>query len=122
MDRLILSDIRFQGYCGVPPEERRSPQWLRVDLELGLDLEAALREDTLSHTVDYAAVCETVLQVGRQRPYHLVEALAGAILEALFQQYPPLRSIRIRVWKVAPPVEGLQGGFAVELTRTRPHP
>jgi dihydroneopterin aldolase len=49
---------------------------------------------------------------------NLIERLAGLIVEALLREFPA-REIRVRVRKLTPPLEGLVGTPAVELTRSR---
>ena len=77
------------GTHGVLPEERARAQPFEVDLDLAVDLAPAAASDRLSDTVDYAAVAETR---GRGRvgsaSFQLLEALAGAVAEAVLASTP----------------------------------
>jgi dihydroneopterin aldolase len=101
-----LLGLELHGYHGVLDEERRAGQrflfdvWLDVG-ELGLS-------DRIDEAVDYRAVAAAVREVSDARAYHLLEALAAAIADALVARFP-VRSARVRVRKpdvrLDPPVE-----------------
>ena len=118
-DRILISRIEFHGHCGVTEEERRPGQRLSVDVEAALDLSAASRSDAVRDTVDYAAVSERVLEIGRNGKFALVETLAGRIAEDLLSRFPLLEEVTVRVRKCIPPVEAIQGTFEVEIRRLR---
>lgn len=115
-DRIILNGIRFYGYHGVREEERRLGQHFLVDLDLRLDLRAAAEADDLARGVDYGQVLQTVLEIGMGEPLKLLEALASRIASRLLDRFP-VQQVTVRVTKPAPPLSGLSGGVAVELTR-----
>ena len=54
MDRIFIRGLEFDTIVGVLPEERVTPQPLRVDLELDVDTRQAARSKDLADTVDYA--------------------------------------------------------------------
>lgn len=116
MDRILIHQIEFHGHCGVTAEERKVGQRFAVDVELGVDLRSAAKQDNVAKTVNYAAVCRTVLEVGRKEHCRLVETLADRIADALLQRFGALELL-LRVKKVQPPLEEIKGGVAVEIRR-----
>ncbi|MCX2726556.1 dihydroneopterin aldolase [Thermomicrobium sp. 4228-Ro] len=119
-DRILLEGLQFYGYHGVHPEERQLGQRFAVDLEVELDLEPAAVRDALAETVNYGALYQTVRRVLEGEPRQLLEAVAGEIVRAVFAEYPPVAAVRVRVWKLSPPIAGAAiGRVGVELRRTR---
>lgn len=117
-DKLLLDDVRFYGQHGMTAAERTVGAWFSVDAELAVDLSAAAISDDLGATVDYGAVARRIVEIGTRERVNLLERLAGLIAEALLREFPA-RQVRVRVRKLAPPLEGLVGTPGVELVRAR---
>ena len=113
MDKIILNGCRFYGYHGAFAEEQTLGQIFVVDLELAVDLTKASQSDNLDDTVHYGLVFEAV------QKYILIERLAGAICEDLFAQFPPIQSIKVRITKENPPINGHYKSVGIELERSR---
>ena len=113
-----LHGIILHGYHGVLDEERRDGQRFLVDVELDLEHEQAARSDRIEDAVDYREVVARVRQVSDARAYHLLEAFASAIADALVADWP-VTVVRVRVRKpdvvLDPPVE--YAAVAVERRR-----
>jgi dihydroneopterin aldolase len=118
-DRIIIKGIQFYGYHGVPDAEQSTGHRYEVDVELEVDLAAAVRTDEVSQTVDYGSVIREVLKLGTGRQYRLIEALGGAIVEQLLIDHPRVLAATVRVKKLQPPVPAVVEYAAVELTRRR---
>lgn len=103
-----LHGIILHGYHGVLDEERREGQRFLVDVELDLEHEQAARTDRIEDAVDYRGIVARVRQISDARSYHLLEAFAAAIADALVADWP-VSSVRVRVRKpdvmLDPPVE-----------------
>jgi dihydroneopterin aldolase len=103
-----LRGIVLHGFHGVLDEERRDGQRFLVDVELDLEHEGAAASDRIEDAVDYRAIVAHVRQISDGRAYHLLEALAVAIAEALLADWP-VTAVRVTVRKpdvvLEPPVE-----------------
>ena len=117
-DRIFVEDVRFYGHHGVTDAERSIGAWFSVDVEMSLDLTPASLSDDLRTTVDYVEVARRVVEIGTKERVHLLERLATVIVEALLREFP-VQGVRLRVRKVSPPMEGIQGIPGVELMRRR---
>lgn len=117
-DRITLRGMRFMGRHGVPPEERAEPQPFEVDVVLGLDLSRAAATDELSDTVDYASVYERARRVVEEGSFHLLEALASAIADAVLAAFP-IDEVEVRVRKPQAPLPGAFETVEVQLHRLR---
>ena len=112
-DRLLLEDVRFYGRHGLTRAEQAVGAWFSVDVELALDLAPAAVSDDLAAAVDYGAVARRIVEIGTRQRVNLIERLAGLLKEF------PAPEVRVRVRKLTPPLAGLVGTPAVELTRRR---
>ena len=54
-----------------------------------------------------------------EEKYILIERLDGAICEDLFDQFVPIQSIKIRITKENPPINGHYRSVGIELERSR---
>lgn len=118
-DWIRLRDLVFKGRHGVLPEERERSQRFEVDLELGLDLEPAVRTDDLSLSVDVRALPRLVRELVEGPPVDLVETLAGRIAEQLLQ-LGPVSEVVVRMRKPEAPLpDGAEPGYEVEIRRRR---
>ena len=103
-----LHGLVLHGLHGVLEEERRVGQRFLVDVELDLEHEQAAASDRIEDAVDYRGVVARVKQVSDDRAYHLLEAFAAAIADALLHEWP-VRAVRVRVRKpdvvLDPPVD-----------------
>jgi dihydroneopterin aldolase len=93
-----LQGIELRAFHGVLDDERREGQRFLVDLELDLADETAAATDAIEDAVDYRDVVATLVEVSDARAYHLLEAFATAIADALLEGFSLSRA-RVRVRK-----------------------
>ena len=117
MDYLRITDLRFHGHCGCTEAERAMGQRLSVDLELELPLDGVVLDDNLGRTIDYVRLAREVVELGREARLQLIETLAEQIAQYILVQFRP-RQVRVRLRKMLPPVEEINGAFEIELTRS----
>jgi len=118
--RLVLRGLSFHAHHGYRPEEAVLGGRFVVDVELQLAL--VPQEDDLAHTVDYAQVYEAVREEVTQQRYRLIETLADRIAERLWQSYPQVEALTVRVHKPQAPLPGLFDDVYVEIVRRRSTP
>ena len=109
----------FYGYHGAFAEEQTPGQIFCGRFELTVDLAKASQSDNLDDTVHYGLVFEAVQKQVEDKKYILIERLAGAICEDLFAQFPPIQSIKVRITKENPPINGHYKSVGIELERNR---
>lgn len=117
-DKIVLGNLEFYGHHGVSPEEREVGGRYAVDVELSLDLAPAGRSDELAQTVDYSEVYRLVKRIGKGERFHLIEALAERMAQAVLEAFP-VEEVHLRLKKLAPPMAGFTGYAAVEIARRR---
>lgn len=117
-DRIFLEDVRFYGHHGVTGAQQTVGAWFSVDVELAVDLAAAAASDDLRATVDYGRVATRIVEIGTAQRVNLLERLAGAVAQAILADFP-CEEVRVRVRKLAAPMEGLSATPGVEIVRRR---
>ena len=117
-DRITLRGMQFMGRHGVSDEERATAQPFEVDLVLRLDLSKPATTDDLADTVNYATLFDQARDVVEGRSYHLLEALAGAIGDAVLAAHP-VDDVEVRVRKPKAPLSGAFESVEVRVRRRR---
>ncbi len=115
MDVIRLKEITVFPRVGVGKLEKEWVQKVTLDVEMRLDLDAAGSSDDLRRTVDYQRVYELVRQVSEERAYHLIEALARRIGEAIRERFAVAR-VLVRVRKLSLPFDAHLSCVEVEVT------
>ncbi len=86
MDIIFISDYRIEMLIGVYEWERRVPQTVQFDLEIGLP-HRERRSDRIGDTIDYAKVVERIEQSVRANRFLLIEALAEHIAQLVMNEF-----------------------------------
>jgi dihydroneopterin aldolase len=100
--RIRVADIRFDGCHGATAAERSLPRRFEVDVEMDAPVDAAERSDSLADTIDYAEVSGLIVTIGTGPVFHLLEALARRLVDALSERWPKAR-VSLEVRKLSPP-------------------
>jgi dihydroneopterin aldolase len=102
MPTLVLTRIAFEGRHGATESERRTLRTFEVDVEIDAPLARAVTSDHLADTIDYREVAEIIVTLGTSEIHHLLESLAGRMLETLHAKFPGA-DFRIELRKLNPP-------------------
>jgi len=113
---VYVTGIEFEASHGYTAAERRLTRRFRLAIEIRRDFEHASRSDRIQDTIDYRAVCAIAVEIGTTRTFKLLEALAGAIADALQERYPDA-GLTVTVEKLAPPCPGAPELSGVRLVR-----
>ncbi|MGQ9860985.1 MAG: dihydroneopterin aldolase [Thiobacillaceae bacterium] len=100
MDILFLRDFRLDLIIGLYEWERKAPQPVLIDLEIGLNDHKAGHSDDVRDTIDYGRVAERIRQSTAEHPFHLVEALGEHIAEIVRGEFGA-PWVRVTVRKLA---------------------
>jgi dihydroneopterin aldolase len=114
MTTVEVRGLRVFGRHGVHEEEREQGQEFVFDVELEVGDRGS--SDRLEDAVDYVEVARTVQEVSDSREFQLLEALAGAVADALERRFRPER-LCVRVTKPAVRPAGLEGTVGVVVSR-----
>ena len=115
-DRVRLIGIKFHGFHGLTRLERKIGVRYKVDIDMTLDLNAAMVSDRIRDTIDYRRVHDLIVEIGRGESFHLIKTLAGRIAEAILERFP-VEEVQIGVLKETPVLDGIVESVGVEITR-----
>lgn len=87
MDIIFLQDFRLELLIGIYPWERKMPQTVELDLEIGLPSSRAGETDRIEDTIDYGAVVARLRQSIAERHFDLLEALAEHVAKVLREEF-----------------------------------
>lgn len=115
MDIIFIRDLRLETRIGAYEFERRKPQSLQFDIEIGRDRIGACDNDQLADTIDYAEVVKTVQAILAEHDFHLLEPLAERIAQMLLQRFGAKR-VRLEVTKTGAVPSARYVGVRIERT------
>ena len=118
MGQIRLNGMEFFAYHGCYPEEQRLGNHFLVDVVMDTEMEKASKTDDLNDALNYAEVYELVKQEMSIRS-HLLEHVSARILNILFERFPQLDRVEVRVSKLNPPVGGQVKEVSVRQQRFR---
>lgn len=116
---LRLRGIRVHSCMGVSDAERAQPQALLVAVDLELSGARYPEQDELERAADYAEIVRVVDDLGRERPYRLLETFALRVARRLVRQWPSAERVRVAVTKAVVPVAPHTDEATVEVTLGR---
>jgi dihydroneopterin aldolase len=87
MDIIYLTDLRVETIVGINEWERRVPQTVVMDIEMGGDARKAAASDSIKDTIDYKAVTKRIVAFVGQSRFDLVETLAERVAEILLGEF-----------------------------------
>lgn len=100
---ILLKGLRFYAYHGVEAQEAIVGNEFTIDLRLKVDLATAAENDRLENTVSYADVFQTIKDEMKYSS-KLLEHVAGRICNRLFQDFPLVDEIELKLLKRNPPM------------------
>ena len=112
-----LHGLEVFGRHGVLEEEHRDGRTFLYDV--WLEVSDSALSDRIEDAVDYRHVAACVREISDGRRFHLLEALAAAVADALIERFP-LEGVRVRVRKPGVKADGLPTEYSaatVELKR-----
>jgi dihydroneopterin aldolase len=116
MGKIYISGLCVPTLIGVYDWERERLTELIIDVEIDANLERAMHTDDVADTIDYAKVAECIVEVGKTSRFELLEALGGAIMRAVLQQFP-VHAIAVKI--VKPNILPNANTVAVALSQVR---
>lgn len=117
---ILLNNLRYYAHHGVGEQETLVGNEFTVSLRLKVDIERAMQTDAVTDTVSYADVYESVKQE-MSVPSKLLEHVSGRIMDRLFNDFPQIEEIEMKLMKRNPPMGADIEAAGIELSSTRPY-
>lgn len=112
---ISLNDLEFYAYHGVMPEEKTLGNRYRVNVSIIVPVPKEMDKDNLQQTVSYVDIYEIVKEE-MYKPVNLLETLSWKIVLSIQHKFPEVRSGKVKIEKLTPPIEGIIGSASVTLS------
>ena len=112
--KVCIENMRFYARHGVMPQEQVVGGDFLVTLRAEVDMNRAMESDDIADTLNYAALYKLV-EHEMTIPSKLLEHVAGRIAQAVFESFPQVTSLDVKVIKQNPPMGADCAGAGVEL-------
>lgn len=89
MSKITITDLEVYFHVGVPDEERAKPQRLLLTVEMIYDFSSAATTDRITKTIDYCAVSQQIMALGKGRNWKLIEKLATDVADLVLGEFQP---------------------------------
>jgi len=113
MDVIFISDLRLDILIGVYDWERKVPQTVQLDLEIGIPDAGQPRSDRIRETIDYARVIESIKASLTQDRFLLVERLAEHLAQLVMTEFK-VPWVKVSVSKLAVEKDVKRVGITIE--------
>lgn len=100
-----INGIKIYAFHGCLPEEEKIGGHYKVDVMLSTDFSSAALEDDLTKTIDYVDVNRIVFEEMSVRS-KLIEHVGQRIIDRLKNEIQNIHSIRVKIIKICPPING----------------
>lgn len=87
MDIIFIQDFRLETLIGIYEWERRVPQTIQIDIEIGNPGSRASSTDNIDDTIDYGAVVNRIEATLKQQHFLLLERLAEHIADIVLREF-----------------------------------
>ncbi|MCH5142955.1 MAG: 2-amino-4-hydroxy-6-hydroxymethyldihydropteridine diphosphokinase [Clostridiales bacterium] len=104
MDVIKIRGLEVNACHGVFDSEKINKQPFIFDADLELDFFGAAKDDDLNKTVNYAEVCNLIVEIASKNTFSLIEKLAYECAFEILDSFP-VQGVKITVWKPNAPVE-----------------
>ena len=118
MGSIQIEGMEFYAFHGHFKEEQIVGNRFLVDLTIETDLFLPAASDNLKDAVNYQRAYE-IVKTAMGKKSHLLENIAGRILDSLFTELAGIASATVKVSKMNPPVGGKAHSVSVVMTRKK---
>jgi dihydroneopterin aldolase len=113
---IYIRDLRLETVIGVYERERRHPQPLEFDIEMGMQDIKACHTDQLGDTINYVAVVEEIHVILANHSFRLLEPLAQSIVDMILDKFGA-EWVRLEVTKAGIVPSARSVGVRIERSR-----
>lgn len=106
--------MKFHAYHGCLDLEKENGNTFLVSVKMELDTYMAGITDNIDDTLNYQEVYD-VVNYEMAIPSNLIEHVGQRILDALIRQFPEVKSLKIQLVKLNPPLSGEVENVSIEL-------
>ena len=110
--------MKFHAFHGCLEQEQQLGNTFIVSLSMELNTNLAGKTDDLNHTLNYQLVYDVVKRE-MEIPSKLIEHVCQRILDSVFNEFPQIEELEVKLSKLNPPLGGKVERVTIELERKR---
>jgi len=99
LDRIHITDLTVMGIVGINPDERTTPQEIRVNATLWVDTRPAAASDDIVDAANYRTITKALIAHLEAGEPMLVERLVQELVDIVFETEPRVESVEMTVEK-----------------------
>ena len=115
---ITLHNMKFHAYHGCLDFEKKEGNTFLVSVIMELDTTLAGKTDNLEDTLNYQQVYDVVRRE-MEIPSNLIEHAGQRILDAVFDTFTPIKTLKVQLSKLNPPRGGSVESVKIELDKSR---
>ena len=116
MGLIQIENMEFYAYHGCFKEEQIVGNRFLVDLTIETDMTVPSRTDSINDALNYQTAYDLV-KIEMQKKSHLLEHIAGRILDVLHEKFNSIKKASVKVSKMNPPMGGKMDRVSVTISR-----
>jgi 7,8-dihydroneopterin aldolase/epimerase/oxygenase len=116
MGLIQIEGMEFYSFHGHYKEEQIVGNRFLVDLTIETDMSKPMESDNLKDALNYQRAYELVKMQMEQKS-HLLEHIAGRILDALYSEMDGIKKATVKVSKMNPPMGGKINSVSVVMSK-----
>ena len=117
LDQIHIRDLEIMGIVGIKPDERTTPQKIRVNATLWVDTRPAAASDDIEDAANYRTITKAMIAHLETGEPMLVERLVQELADIVFQTEPRVHSVEMTVEK--PTALRHAGSVGITIHRSR---
>ena len=118
MSKICLENMEFHAFHGCLEFEQQLGNTFVVSLCMELNTEQAGKTDNLEDTLNYQLVYDNVKEQ-MEIPSKLIEQVGQRIMDSVFEKFPQIKELEIKLSKLNPPLGGRVERVTIELKKSR---
>ena len=116
MGWIIIEGMKFYAFHGHYEAEKIIGTYFRVDVHIKTDCLKAAVSDSLNDALNYHEVF-LLVKTEMKKKSNLLENVANRILNLLFEKFPQIKKVKVKVSKLNPPIGGEVENVSVVLLK-----
>ncbi|MGH8751238.1 MAG: dihydroneopterin aldolase [Burkholderiales bacterium] len=87
MDIIFINEFKIETLIGIYEWERKVPQTIQLDLEIGIPHSKVYQSDSINDTIDYGKVVARLRQTLSEQHFLLLERLAEHLAGLIMKEF-----------------------------------
>lgn len=117
MDLVFINQLQLNTIIGIHDWERKQPQPVVLDIEIGCSIKKAAQSDQIKDCIDYFEVCERIKKLTDTHTFQLVETLVETISNIILKDFGA-QQVKIKLSKPNAVKEAQGVGVIIQRSRT----